>query len=106
MINFSSIKNMFVSNSAKLAYIDKAHEIMSTPIKSLPIKPDVFSMTPEIKASLKQQVKKFDNPTFLQKACRFLSKNKVGKALMFGAMALGAMVTGKAVADNVEQKAE
>ena len=106
MVNISNLKNLFVSNSAKLAYIDKAHEVMSSPIKSLPVKPDIFQMTPQVKASVKQQIKKFDNPTFTQKVCRFLSKNKVGKALMFGAMALIALVSGKKIADDIEEKVQ
>ena len=104
MVNFSNLKNMFVSNSAKLAYIDKAHEVMSTPIKSLPVKPDVFTMSPSVKASVKQQIKKFDNPNILQKACRFLGKTNVGKALVFGAMGVAAAILGKVTANQVTEE--
>ena len=76
----------------------------NTSVKALPVKPDVFSMSPSVKASVKQQIKKFDNPNVFQKACRFVSKTKVGKALVFGAMAVAAAIVGKVSADKVAEE--
>ena len=83
---------------------ERAEKALQTPIKALPLKSDTFTtMTPQVKASIKEGVKKFDNVNILQKACRFISKSKVGKAIIFGAMALATMFAGKAVANNIEE---
>ena len=99
-----NIKNLLVSPATKKAYIEKAEQIIASPIKTIGSKPDVFSMSPSVKASVKQQIKKFDDANIFQKGLRFISKTKVGKALVFGAMAIAAAVLGKATADKTTEE--
>jgi vacuolar-type H+-ATPase subunit E/Vma4 len=113
-----------VVNSFNQILVKKIENIANnTSVKALPVKPDVFVITPEVKASIKEGVKKFDNPNFIQKtfrrineegfkafenknifkkACDFVSETKVGKAIMFGVMAIAAAITGKVAADKAE----
>lgn len=91
---------------SKEAIANKVETALKTPVKTLPIKPDIFTMTPSVKANVKQQIKKFDNPTFIQKANRFLTKSKIGRAIMFGAAAVIAFITGKKIADDIEEKVQ
>lgn len=88
---------------SKEAIANKVETALKTPVKTLPIKPDIFTMTPSVKENIKQQIKKFDNPNIFQKSCRFISKSKIGKALVLGAMALATILAGKSVADNIEE---
>ena len=106
MVNIANLKNITVPKAVRQEYIKKAEAIMQSPIKALPVKPDVIQMTPEVKKGIKEGIKKFDNPTLLQKTRRFLSKNKIGAALMFAAMALIALASGKKIADDIEEKVQ
>ena len=103
MVNIANLKNIVVPKAARAEYIKQAEIAMQNPIKALPVKPDVIQITPEIKKGIKEGVKKFDNPNILQKARRFLSKNKIGAALMFAAMAIGAAITGKVAAEKTDK---